>query len=217
VLSTEQMNSLKKVNISKDADKSKTRITEDFKTTTSENKTVIVDLSGLERRTFYNTFKKGNATAKIVLAMAQILDVSPYYYTGETDEKESCSIEILKRFLTERGYDDIAANLEIQPVPRQKRKYNKKPKEVIVLEPSDDIVDTPIDEPTNNHVEPCDNEEEDIICFEIDFADDPDMCKAVEDLNYDEAALLLQTLFIRAKANSEAHKLAEIVKRCLLA
>jgi hypothetical protein len=57
---------------------------------------------------------------------------------------------------------------------------------------------------------------EDIISFEVDFSDEPNMRTAVEELCYDEAALLLKSLYIRAKAGGDARRLAEIVKRCLL-
>ena len=229
MLTTEQMKNLKKVNVSKDADKSKTRISEDFKSSSGEIKTKIVELSGLGRNTFYKSFNTGNASAKVVLAMAQTLDVSPYYYIGEADDKDSCTDELIIRFLGERKYKTLVDELEAAPAPKPKRKYNRKQKEVVVPdaddEPGDEAVDAPVEESVETVAAATDIKTEDqeayiineeIISYEIDFIDEQDMRIAVEGLEYDEAALLLQSLFIRAKAGGDARRLAEIVKRCLL-
>jgi hypothetical protein len=102
MLTEKQFEGLKKSNLSVDAQKSKERISEGFKAASSEVKNAILSLSGLTRTTFYNAFQKGTASPKMVLSMAQSLGVSPYYYTGESDEKGEFSADILKTFLTDK-------------------------------------------------------------------------------------------------------------------
>ncbi|MCL1824124.1 MAG: hypothetical protein FWG44_07975 [Oscillospiraceae bacterium] len=99
MLSEKQFESLKKANLSVDLSKSKERISGDFKSASSEAKKQIIKLSGLTRTTFYNAFQKGTASPKMVLAMAQMLGVSPYYYTGESDDKGEFNDGVLTGFL----------------------------------------------------------------------------------------------------------------------
>ncbi|MDR2532107.1 MAG: hypothetical protein LBC82_04615 [Oscillospiraceae bacterium] len=102
MLTAKQIEGLKKTNLSIDAQKSKDRISEGFKTASADIKKKITELSGLNRATFYNAFQKGSASPKMVLSMAQLLGVSPYYYTGEADEKGEFSEELLKSFLNDK-------------------------------------------------------------------------------------------------------------------
>jgi hypothetical protein len=103
MLTEKQFEGLKKINLSKDPKKTGTRISADFKEASADLKSKIMELSGLGRSTFYNAFLKGTASPKMVLAMAQILGVSPYYYTGEKDEKGKFNDVILNSFLKENN------------------------------------------------------------------------------------------------------------------
>ncbi|MCL2019370.1 MAG: hypothetical protein FWG70_06365 [Oscillospiraceae bacterium] len=102
MLSEKQFEGLKKVNLSVDPQKSKDRIAADFKSATGEIKKKALELSGLSRATFYNAFQKGTASPKMVLALAQLLGVSPYYYTGESDSKGEFDDSVLKSFLEDK-------------------------------------------------------------------------------------------------------------------
>ena len=88
MLTPKQFELLKKKNISVDAEKTKARVTATFKTTTKTQRDEILTLSGLStQNTFYATEKSGVVSAKAVLALAQVLEISPYYLTGESDDK----------------------------------------------------------------------------------------------------------------------------------
>lgn len=128
MLTAEQMKLLKKVNVSKDVEKTKVRIKEDFKSLSNKTKAAIVELSGLSRHSFYNAFDSGAATPKVILSLAQILDVSPYYYMGAVDEKGSCSDDVLAQFLKDHGYMNLANEVKPSNEIKPKRKYTRRPK-----------------------------------------------------------------------------------------
>jgi hypothetical protein len=117
MLTAEQFKSLKKMNTSKDKNKSSKRIDEDYKATSKAQKAEIEALSGLNVNSFYNAGKTGGASPKVVLSLAQVLGVSPFYYTGQIDEKEPVDDKSINQFLIE-----IGAN---EPI-KQKRPYNRR-------------------------------------------------------------------------------------------
>jgi len=234
MLTNEQILTLRKVNISKDSEKSKARIAEDFKALKNNVKNAVIDLSGLKRRSFYSTFSTGVATAKIVISLAQVTNVSPFYYTGESDEKEPFTEELLNKFLDGHGYKNLMTE-------KTKRKYTRKAKDTDV--PKDDGRDAPctcgaeteggdwLDGGSWDCDDPCECEDswdcddscecedelEDAVVYTVTFADTPKMDEALASLDGDTAALLLKALIKRAEAGGEAEELCDIVKRCLLA
>jgi len=237
MLNVEKMKRLKRVSVTKDTQKAKDRIKQDFKSADKETKAKIVELSGLAHRSFYSVYKTGVATARPVLAMAQLLDVTPYYYTGAADERGSCTEEELARFLIEHGYEGLLIGDEMQ-----KRKYSRKqgtePKQKSAL----------IEEPMpGNEGEPAVTLLEDIAtleqpelslsaevtteikpaaerlkasevtvseCILTDISDK--MREAAAGLDDDTTILLLRALLVRAKAGGLPEQLAVVVKHCLL-
>jgi len=90
MITAEQLRELKKGNLTVNADKSKSRIPDAFKSATKAQKDEIVNATGLNANAFYAVSKSGAASPKVVLSLAQILNISPYYLIGEIDEKETC-------------------------------------------------------------------------------------------------------------------------------
>jgi hypothetical protein len=133
MLTAEQFRTLKKMNASKDQEKSRERIDSDYKATSKKQKDELEALSGLSANSFYNAGKSGGASPKVVLALAQVLGVSPFYYTGKTDEKEPLTDKLINQFLLEiganapvkakRGYDHKTA-----PKPAEKGAARKSEK-----------------------------------------------------------------------------------------
>jgi len=132
MLTEKQFEGLKKSNLSIDAQKSKERISEGFKAASSEVKNAILKLSGLTRTTFYNAFQKGTASPKMVLSMAQSLGVSPYYYTGESDEKGEFNAEVLKNFLADKKLTVNAKTAKIARGTRVAKKAAEKATKAVV-------------------------------------------------------------------------------------
>jgi hypothetical protein len=215
LLTQENLKKLKKVNVSKNAEKTKERVKQDYNAASKEDKKEIVALSGQAMNTFYRVYKTGIVNARIVLAMAQTLDIQPWYYTGEIDEREPLADGQLQQFLKVHGYNALLKELgEIKP---SKRKYNRKPKEeasvsAVTSDESDEISETGETTDTEPETNATNAEKE----IRLLFSNTPQMVKAVEELTEQDAIELLHTLFIRAKGGGEAAFIADIVKKCLL-
>jgi hypothetical protein len=213
-LTKNQITSLKKnLNVSKDAEKTIERVQSDFKAAKSGEKKAVAELSGQALNSIYRIYKTGSINARILLAMSQTLNVNPFYYTGEADEKTEFEAEQLNQFLKNHGYDALLKELG---KPSAKRPYNRKPKAE-----NAPVTETPNDELADDGMEKADAEttaisEKSVKEYKLLFSDEPQMKKAVEELTETEAAELLHTLFIRAKGGGEAAEIADVVKRCLL-
>jgi len=213
LLTQEQLKKLKKTNVSKDAEKTKERVEQDFKGASRAEKKAAVALTGQQANTFYRVYNTGIIGARVVLALAQTLNVSPFYYTGEADERGSIDSEVIRQFLEGLGYKALLKELEEAP---PKRKYTRKPKEETETPVQEEA---PAEEPQALVETPAECDEADMeeaLEVMLLFSDEPDMKKAVEELSETEAVELLHTLFIRAKGGGEAKFLTDVVKRCLL-
>lgn len=127
LLSHEQIATLKKnLSVSKNPDKTKERVQADFKAATKEQKNTILELSGQAANSIYRVYNTGSVNARIVMAMAQTLNVQPWYYTGEVDERASADDGQMLQFLKVHGYNNLVKELGEKP---PKRKYNRKPKD----------------------------------------------------------------------------------------
>jgi hypothetical protein len=99
MITPQQIATLKKGNVSKNADKSKVRVPEIFKSASKAQRVEIFKLSGLASpNSFYVIEKTGGVSPKAAISLAQVMGVSPYYLTGEIDSKEPCTDEILGEF-----------------------------------------------------------------------------------------------------------------------
>jgi hypothetical protein len=105
MIAIEQLKALKKSNVSVDTEKSKIRIPEAFKKATTAQKDEIINLSGLSKFTFYGAAKTGVASPRAVIALAQIMDISPFYLIGESDKKEPCDAVVLLEFFNKCNSD----------------------------------------------------------------------------------------------------------------
>lgn len=243
MLTAEQMKSLKQVNVSKDAEKTKLRIKGDFNSVSKEQRRAIVELSGQKRNSFYRVFDTGSANARIVLAMAQTLELTPFYYTGEEDNKQPLQDASIRQFLESHGYIDLLQELNDSVKSKPKRKYNRKPKnesapvsdvdnnttdeteasapiaENVIASEQDAAIpqlkEAPGTEPKSENAA-TQPDEALTINIGLTFPDSPQMRNAVAKLSDDDATQLLRALFMRAKAGGDAARIVEIVKRCLL-
>jgi hypothetical protein len=226
MLSTEQLKSLKQVNVSKDADKTKQRLKEDFSAALATEKRTIVELSGQKRTSFYRAYEKGAANARIILAMAIGLKVSPYYYIGEQDERNALQDSEIIKFLEDYGYTDLAAELKVPAPPAQKRKYTRKPKDAQVPDPApEEAAHEP--EAQAAEIKPeapsIDAQKEkaaevaaDTLEIKITLPENKLVHDTVESLSEEQTFALLKALLIRAQAGGAPADMAKIIKRCLL-
>ena len=195
-ITKEMLSPIKRSNVSRDYDKTKLRVKEDFLAIRNKQKTAIIELCGLKRTSVYRVFREGAISARIVLAMSQILNVSPFYYTGESDEKDECSDALLLSFLEKKGLRDLANKLT---AGRNDAPVKEVQPEVPV------IPKKPVTESAGTGA-----------LFTTDFSNSPRLEKAAAELSLEDAYKLMEALFIRAKAGGNAEQIADLVKRCLL-
>lgn len=237
LLTQEHMKNMKQKSVSVDTVKTMERFKQDFSAANAATKNEIAELSGQKHASIYRVYSHGTANARLVLAMAQVLTVSPYFYTGAEDEKTQLTDELLLRFLNEHGYGDIAEELS-KSVEKPKRKYNKKSKtdivENIIVEASQDTDDgitegaCPVQETddtlvvksgNNDDQQPIiekPNEVHDAVICDLIHSDFDNASEDIAELTEEEIIILLRALFIRAKSNVEAAQHIAVIKRSLL-
>ena len=125
-ISTAQLQQLKRTNISQDPEKTKQRVTELWQGLKIKQKQAIRELADITAQPVYRTQETGTISARLTLAFAQSLNVSPFYLTGEVDVPGEFSDEAMRDLLQKHGYSALLA--EMQPMERQKRPYTRRQK-----------------------------------------------------------------------------------------
>jgi len=148
MLSAEQTQGLKRTNISVDAEKTKLRFKEIFKPAKIKQKQAVRELAGVTSQVAHNVYGTGNISAKMVIAVSQVLNVNPFYLTGEADEPGEFFEEALRELLMKHKYRDLVASIELPE--KKKRPYTRHAKlEDPALQPAEeeapeeDVADVP--------------------------------------------------------------------------
>jgi hypothetical protein len=194
MITSELIERLKQVNVSQDKDKTAQRVKSAFSSATRKQKAAIEALSGQKRTSIYRVFKTGSLSAKILLPLAKILNITPFWFTGESDDMEKCSDALILSFLDGRGY-------KFSPKQSARRK---------AAAPAAEGNPAPADKAPEAAAE------DDTVTVSITLNNSPKMRAAVEKLDADNAAQLLHALCLRAKAGGNAEQLWDVVKLCLL-
>lgn len=131
MLNTAQIKSLKQIDISVDAEKTKERTKQVWASAKNAAKNEVTSLAGCATATVYRVYKTGSISIKLAIAIGQVLNINPYYLTGEMEEQGSFSDILLMQILDQHGYKDVLD--EIAPLPAEetvkpKRKYTRKAK-----------------------------------------------------------------------------------------
>jgi len=103
---------LKQSNISKDGPKTSARVQEIWKAASAAQKQAVCDLSGSAKATVYRIFKTGGISAKLALALSQVLNLDPRYLTGEVDDRGQYAEADVTKFLSRLGYDKLLSDQE---------------------------------------------------------------------------------------------------------
>jgi len=180
---------LKQSNISKDGTKTGKRVQELWKGATADSKAAVCELAGSAKATVYRIFKTGGISAKLAIALAQVLGVNPRYLTGEADEPGVYSEADAADFLSRLGYEKLLAEQEkaVRRATREAARLKKEAEAAAAQEPDAEekpvVKEAPVGEIVTN---------EDIL-------------------------ILLQALEVRAKAgNPDARQLLGQIKILLL-
>jgi hypothetical protein len=190
MLSAETIQSMGRKNVSVNSELTMERTREVLKTAKNKQKNEIDSLTGLKRVSLNRTYVTGVITAKVAIAIAQILDVNPFYLTGDIDERGKYNKDILDSFLITKGYPNLAG-------------MSKKAERQAEAPPAAEKAD----KACLAHTEPL---------LSSAFSNSLELAAAASQLTKEEALELLGALYIRAKAGGNAAQVFEIVKRCLL-
>jgi hypothetical protein len=212
MVTPELIERIKQVNVSKDSTKTAERVKTAFSSATRKQKHEIERLSGQKRTSVYRVFKTGNLSAKVLLPMAEILNITPFWFTGETDDMDKCSDTLILSFLDGRGYKNLAS---LAPKRGRKpadaaaagKKPGRKPRKAAAVE-----AETAVEEVAAV----TETEDENAITIPITLSNAPKMREAINKLDAESAAQLLRALYLRAKAGGNAEQLLDVVKLCLL-
>ncbi|MDR0445850.1 MAG: hypothetical protein LBH17_02275 [Oscillospiraceae bacterium] len=201
MFTSEIIKKLKQVNISADAEKSRARIAGLWKNTPKQKRTEILSLAGVSLATVQRAYKTGNISAKLVVPLAQVLNVNPFFLTGETDSVDECNDDLLRELLEQHKYTKLLreySSTERSRVRREKRETAAREYEVI--DPSaPESSDAPV------AAEPS-------IALGEDAAD-LDALDLANSLSEEDMVLLLKAALLRAKMGG-IH--ADIVRRLRL-
>ena len=199
MLDTTQLQQLKRTNISKDPEKTKQRVTELWQGLKIKQKQAIRTLADITAQPVYRTQETGTISARLVLAFAQSLNISPYFLTGEVDEPGECTEAAIRELLLKYGYRELVASMEIPEAKPAKRKYERR------IKP--DVVEATVDEAVEEAVV----EEEAPATAEVQLPPTSDALTA-EDLQQ-----LVFALYVQAKAGITASKeKLDQIKRIIL-
>jgi len=188
---------LKQNNISADPEKTKKHMSQAWKAASREDQDTILELAGVARSTIHRVYRKGGISAKLSLAIAQTLNVNPFYLTGSADEPGTCTNELIALFLSAHKYDALLT--EWNKVERRQRQ-SAPAREPAAPKPEPAAaapeVTAPVEEPAPAPAEP-----------------EPD---ALDALSEDDLIVLVHSLFIKAKADAKSTEQILKLKQLLL-
>jgi len=207
MITADQLGALKQVNISVSPKKTAQRTEQLWKSQSNAKKKELTEFAGCIATTFHRIYKTGAIHMKLALALAQGINVNPYYLTGEADEPGEFSDALLLQLLEQHGYKQLAEELApAEEAAKPKRKYTRKPKPVVEeAAPEPEVEAEPAPEP---ETEP---EPEPEVAAEPEPVAEPAPA-AVIDITEEDMQALLHSLVIldRAGIASAQEKLAAV-------
>ncbi|MCL2748402.1 MAG: hypothetical protein FWE59_07090 [Oscillospiraceae bacterium] len=98
---------MKQNNISIASAKTKERLSDAWKSASKAKQDTILEMSGVARSTVCRAYRSGGISAKLAMAMAQVLGMDPFYFTGESDAPGALSDELTTLFLHTHQYGEL--------------------------------------------------------------------------------------------------------------
>ena len=134
---------LKRNNISIDSENTMSRVKGLWKKANKEQRDSILELSGLTKVSVERVYKTGSISIKLVIAIAQTLNVNPHFLTGESNDAGNCTDDDLNNLLLNHGYEDLA-NEKKKADRKAARLAKKQAAQVEEPEPENDVI--PVEE-----------------------------------------------------------------------
>lgn len=97
---------LKQVNIG-NKEQTPERVRGLWKNASPDQQKDILDLAGLSKNTVMRACRDGSISAKLVVAIAQVLSVNPYFLVGKSDDPMEFSDKTVRAFLIGQGYGKL--------------------------------------------------------------------------------------------------------------
>jgi len=213
--------SLRQSNISADGEKTKERFERLWRAASPEDKRAIEELAGIMRASVRRVYDSGSISAKLATAAAQVLNVNPYYLTGEAEEQGESSDKILRTFLVKLGYENQLAQYDAETQPK-KPSRGRRPKANPAVITNPPMEASPINVPTlEAPVAPAASAIEQEPEQATPETEEEPIASAVssifDEYNEDDLLLLLRSIKLRAKAGvPSAIKQAEELRRIML-
>ncbi|MDR0273005.1 MAG: hypothetical protein LBI27_06780, partial [Clostridiales bacterium] len=105
MIKTDFIRTLKKNNISENAEATMQRIKEVWAPLKKPVRDQILALADMKKVSVERAYKTGGASAKVIISIAQILDIDPLYLMGEAKEKGTFNNDRVIKLLQRLGYD----------------------------------------------------------------------------------------------------------------
>ena len=191
---------MKRTNISQDPEKTKQRVTELWQGLKIKQKQAIRSLADITAQPIYRTQETGTISARLTIAFAQSLGISPLYITGEVDDPGECTDALIRDLLLKYGYRSLVASMEIPEAKPAKRKYERRAKP--------EATETSVDE----------SAEEDAPVEDAPVVPEVQLSPGSDALTVEDLQQLVFALYVQAKAGiiSSKEKLDQIKQIILL-
>lgn len=104
MLTASIVQSFKQNNISVNEEKVKARLRSIWMQASKAEREKIMKLSGIKNQSVARAYKTGHISLKLVAPVAEVVNVNPYYLTGEVEEPGQCSSELIRQIAAQHGY-----------------------------------------------------------------------------------------------------------------
>ena len=209
MLTAETIQRLKRGNVSVNAELTMQRTKDVLKAAKRTEKNEIDALAGMQRVSINRVYATGNISARIAVAIAQILNINPFFLTGEADERGECTDEMLRSFLTTKGYADI---IEEPAKPARKTRAKKAAASTDDATPAP-MEETPAPAADETPAPTVETRMPDNKSIVADYMQSEN--KKIYEMTEEEANTLLHSLFIQAKFSCTAKAILIQVKGLL--
>jgi hypothetical protein len=107
----------KRIDVSKDAEKTKERVLQLWKSFNNKAKREVLELSGVSSATAHKAYQQGALTAALAIALAKVGNVSPLFVAAQSDGRSRFSQKNLNTFFENNGYAHLAEKPAPEPEP----------------------------------------------------------------------------------------------------
>lgn len=198
------VSNLKRTDIGKDPEKVKTRVRDAWNDADKAAREEILDMAGIKLASMQRVYKNGSISIKVVLPLAQVMNLDPYFLLGETDDSGVYSVDLALALLKEQGYKKEVSSLAKKKGWESRRR---------ALPAEEAVAGEAVAEAAEEASEPA----------ALAHAPEPALQFEAEALEIKEAALLedeyqmlLRALILRAKFNPKSAEALRQVEQLLI-